>query len=31
MNKDIFDYNIPPFNLLNQKLEPTYPYFNMDY
>ena len=31
MNKDIFDYNIPPFNLPNQKLEPTFPYNNMDF
>ena len=31
MNKDIFDYNIPPFNLPNQKLEPTFPYINMDF
>ena len=31
MNKDIFDYNIPPFNLPNQRLEPTFPYNNMDF
>ena len=31
MNKDIFDYNIPLFNLPNQKLEPTYTYNNMDF